>query len=941
MKTTNTFKRLFNRLKSSYFVVYTLIFALAAAIVFFRFALTKTSLVWNPDGPAQHFASFVYFGKYLREIARSILAGHLVIPQYDFSIGMGSDILSALHYYVIGDPLNLVSLIIPSKYAIFAYSALVLFRFYLAGLAFCALAKYKRLPVLNTAAGSLIYIFSGYALYLAIRHPSFLNPFIYFPLIILGAEKIFDKKRPYLLILTIFISAISSFYFFYLISLFTVLYIFIRLFFQYKEKFIKNTIMCFFKFGGCWLLGTLMASAIFVPIVSVFLLSDRGTVEYGLDAFFRPSYYLNFMNAFTSTVSLENSVYMGFTALSIGGVIILFMQKRSHRFLKTSFIIMTLMMMFPVVCKITNGFSYVVNRWTFIYGLLAAFIFTVSTSEIKKITFKKSLLLCAASFIYFFITVSANSRRAEGNLISAVILLLFSIACLAFSAYPYINKNIAKAKLTRGFKASVLFLTVFAVMINSVYYYNIKENSYISNFLSFSDGGNFAYANGFKGMQKIQNTDSAIERYEVRKIDFGDYNNAILNETHGTNAYFSLMSSYLTGFQKEMGIVYRNYSIINGCYCDPFIQTIENIKYFASPAWVKPLYGISNEKLCAIKSNLPDGEHYGVYENQNYIPFGFTYKNVLSQQEYDSLSSVDKRAALVQALVLNDTNEFANTSVSQLNIKSKSSPVTLEPNDGIILEGNKIYVWKNDTKITLKTETEPNCFVYCLLNNFRFTDMNNEEKMKLFEPEEYGELSKYELTELKNKDILRKKVRCSSGSLSANGFETGFNIATPYYDYYSGITDFTVNFAYCDKPIEEITLKLKAGIYEFDSIETVSVPMDGFEEQTAALGEDTLENLSVETDRVSGEINAHTDEWLYLSIPYNKNWTAYVDGEKTDIFRANTAFSAIHLSGGKHTVELEYSNKTIYYSVCLSALGFACFGVTAAVYEILRKKRAR
>ena len=147
---------------------------------------------------------------------------------------MGSDILSALHYYVIGDPLNLISLIIPSKYAIFAYSALVLFRFYLAGLAFCALAKYKRLPVLNSAAGSLIYIFSGYALYLAIRHPSFLNPFIYFPLIILGVEKIFDKKRPYLFILTIFISAISSFYFFYLISLFTVLYIFIRLFFKHN-----------------------------------------------------------------------------------------------------------------------------------------------------------------------------------------------------------------------------------------------------------------------------------------------------------------------------------------------------------------------------------------------------------------------------------------------------------------------------------------------------------------------------------------------------------------------------------------------------------------------------------------------------------------------------------------------------------------------------------
>ena len=37
-------------------------------------------------------------------------------------------------------------------------------RYYLAGLAFMALAKYKKLPVLTSAAGAVIYVFTAYSM---------------------------------------------------------------------------------------------------------------------------------------------------------------------------------------------------------------------------------------------------------------------------------------------------------------------------------------------------------------------------------------------------------------------------------------------------------------------------------------------------------------------------------------------------------------------------------------------------------------------------------------------------------------------------------------------------------------------------------------------------------------------------------------------------------
>ena len=102
------------------------------------------SLVVSGDGWKQHFTAFVYFGQYGRTVLRTLLTEHqLVLPQWNFSLGYGGDILTTLHYYVIGDPLDLLSIACPTRYAVYLYSFLSLFRLYLAGLAWCLLPVSK------------------------------------------------------------------------------------------------------------------------------------------------------------------------------------------------------------------------------------------------------------------------------------------------------------------------------------------------------------------------------------------------------------------------------------------------------------------------------------------------------------------------------------------------------------------------------------------------------------------------------------------------------------------------------------------------------------------------------------------------------------------------------------------------------------------------------
>ena len=129
----------FKKKKYSYLVCYTAFFLLMAAVVFFRFVVYKKSIIWHRDGLMQHYNAMLYYGKYLRQIAHTLITEHRFgLPMWDFNIGYGSDIITSFHYYAIGDPLALLSALVPERYCQYFFSFLYVFRLYLAGLSFSA-----------------------------------------------------------------------------------------------------------------------------------------------------------------------------------------------------------------------------------------------------------------------------------------------------------------------------------------------------------------------------------------------------------------------------------------------------------------------------------------------------------------------------------------------------------------------------------------------------------------------------------------------------------------------------------------------------------------------------------------------------------------------------------------------------------------------------------
>ena len=94
-------------------------------------------------------------------------------------------------------------------------------------------------------------------------------------------------------------------------------------------------------------------------------------------------------------------------------------------------------------------------------------------------------------------------------------------------------------------------------------------------------------------------------------------------------------------------------------------------------------------------------------------------------------------------------------------------------------------------------------------------------------------------------------------------------------------------------------------------------------------------------DIVTGTVNAQKNSLLYLPIPFDKYWNAYIDDEKVDIMKANYAFMAVPVTAGKHKVAFVYSNKTFQTFLKVSIAAFILYNGFFAFCFIVKYRRKK
>ncbi len=900
-----------------YFAIYTLFFALACIVTFAIFIKNGRGFIWGKegsDGSHQHFPALAYVGQWGREIMHNIFVEHTFeIPMWDFSIGYGSDIVTTLNYYALGDPLNLLSIFVPVKYTEYLYNFLIVLRMYLAGVMFSLFCFKLNRSKWGTLAGSLTYVFCGYALLAGIRHPFFLTPMVYLPLILLGVEKIYRKESFVLFTVSVCLCAISNFYFFYMVAILVALYVVVRYFASDRQKSLKDALIQAGKFILYAVLGVAMAGVVFFPVVYVFLNSDR--LDYSGDStgiVYYLDYYKTLVCNMFADIDPEEWSCLTFAAPSFAALVTLFMTKRKHRGTKVALIVLFVMVMFPIFGKVMNGFSYVANRWTFALSLIIAFVVATVWEDMFALSLKQKIVLSVCTVIYIGLVLYIE----DGIEINTII----ALGCiLAVTLLVWCIKSSTKQVIKSGVSLIIVGLIIMSAGVNAFCKYSSMGDNYASQFLEWGEINKKIENSSDSVAQTIK--DSTFARNEQSKVT--STNASLITNTYGCGFYWSLENGTISDFLFENCLnscIPQKYSNLDA---RTYLDAIASVKYYIDMNSGIVPYGY-NETSKVKRGN----NKFAIYENQYALPLGYTYSSYIDKDDYLALHPIQRQQAMVQGVVLEDTDELEN--YSQATPTCDYNSIEYELNTGKktkLKDGHTIVTNKRKGTIELTFEGDKNCETYLFIKGLEYKG-NGQPKTNIVR------------TDYTKKDSkLIFKAVALNPQISKSKVTSKIKYYSPWDRYYSGQQDYLVNFGYSEESKNKIKLTFPVkGEYSFDSIEVICQPMDNYAEQVTALAQDVMVNEQIGTNTVTGEINLSEDKILCLSIPYADGWTAYVDGEKTEILKANTMYMALPLTKGSHKIELKYSTPLIKLSAVIATVALVVFVALAVIYTVNKPK---
>ena len=912
-------KKLDKKRNIDFYLLYTLVFLAVALALYLKFFANGKSLVWSHDGVPQHLNSLAYYGKYLRKVLHTLFIEHkLSLPLWDMHIGYGSDILTTLHYYVIGDPLTLLSVFVPASKTEALYAFLIFLRIYLAGIAFSRYSFYHKNSKQATFMGTMIYIFAGWTIYAAMKHPYFSNPMIYLPLILLGIDKIYKKQKPYVFIWSVALAGLSNFYFFYMLGIFMVLYAIVRYFDLFADRSIKNIGKWLGVFAVYSVIAVLIAAVILLPVILPVFGTDRFKAENYVPLFYDRIYYEKYLGCLIGENMIQWGV-AGYTAVSLAGVFVLFSKKKKYTALKAGFVLLNVFLLLPYAGHVLNGLSYVSNRWIWAYGMLIAYIFVKIYPELFALTLTEKRKVFVMLLIYCILALLPEAARTQRNLMAMVLLSLSTFTVLSFGNIFTRERNLTV--MVAGF-------LIAGILFNMHYQYSY-EKDYLSE---FTDSGE-ALEKLETGVDRavLSTDDPSVYRYDQMDTNSSE-NSSMQMGTNSTAYYFSVASSSIANFFDEMYLNTpweQHYNNLDG---RTILDRLASVKYFVVKKGKESdlPYGYSRLSGEAEKN----GKTYLAYADEDALPLGYTYDSWISREDYDKMTVTEKQQALLQGVVLDDSSlpetetHFNDREVSYYTSEGK----------GCRLKNGKVVVTQENAQLKLVFKGEENAETYLITEGLDYEGLSPRE---MISGKKWSKMTTYEQNKLLEENSnwrYWKESQKASIQIGGRFLKKTIQIFTDKYNAYSGKHNFLCNTGYSEKGRHTITLTFEnTGVYSFDSLKIYCQPMTEIDSQTSKLGEEVLTDVKIGNNEINGKISLSDTKALVLSIPYSEGWTAYVDGEETELKEANTMYMALELPKGDHEIHLVYWTPYLRTGLCLTCIGVLCYIVLVLINR--KKKR--
>lgn len=844
-----------------YYAIFSVSFVLIAMLSFSWFYLNQKQLLWSLDGFPVLLPSFLHQNRLPLE------------EWFNYSLGWGSDGYSffASWYF---EPFQFLASLIVDNPGITMYSLVTILKLYTAGITFSVYCIRNRCTFFATYISAIAYSFSVFSLYIGIRFPTFLVAMIYLPLLLLGIDVILEKGFSYLFVVMVALSAISHIYFFYINTLFCVIYCVMRLALTKGVRTIhavKKTFICMLH----GLLGMGIASFVLMPnLINLFqsnrsevVISTPSLLSYG-DSWI--STLLAYIPAPMTTIHQPHyEFYIGVIPLAAVCLMVYLFSYTTVKQWKAIAIVLFCFMLFPFFAYMFCAFSNISNRWSYLW------VFTICYCT-ALILCKKSLSDYSLFMATIIVAIFASSLFLHRHLIN-----MYTVTGLFGMCFFLVLLLQKKMWFEKRKSIWCIIMAVSAVGMTTLYSMLIFSPSF-GNYIE-----EFASTEEVDTNMSIMN--DAFEKTEIPyRVEFCDNDRrhlglSYLNGFASTGFYSNSIRNHVADYLKNIECAGFEESIINyDMDSRTTLMELLSVKY----------YVVNNSTTYSVpfgyRYDYTFNSQFDVFINENYIAPIYTYVSYMDELSWRKLDSVYKEQILLDAAVLKETTsgmkKFTDTVDDLFLMDSYNVEIDYVGVDEIVR--GKYYSEYDNSEIQINVK-------------------NTIGKAKGRDKEYYLQFKGFNIDD----DVIAHwNISVLSFYDDGRMEESSFAVLSKKNNYNPQVSDYTIRIGRHQGELERIIVRLPYnGNFSFDEINVKSVDLSERISDKAISLTERVADISFGDNKISFKINTNQPCAVCVGIPYSDGWNAVVDGNDIEVKPINIAFLGFELDVGEHEVVLEYS----------------------------------
>ncbi len=742
---------------------------------------------------------------------------------------------------------------------------------------------------------SLLFSFSGWivAYYWNIM---WLDVAFCLPLVIVGLQKLIDKKEPWLYIIVLAYTMLTNYYMAYALCLFLCVY-FIYYYISsneikkdFSKGFFKST---FFKRGllfvSASVVSALISAVALLPVISILKSSSAITDSFNKDLEFYFSPFSFWAHQFSgSSIIVQTSGTPDITNAWSGMLTIILLpvyfatKKFSKKERICDFILLGLIFLgldFNALSFVWHGFHFangLEDRFAFFYVFIAVTIMAKVINNLCEI--KGWHIVVSSVLALVFILIMYFIKPDDTEKYTIIISIAFIIIWLAL----YLISGLKKPD-----KSLIKLIAVFALCVEIIF--SQMENFDFNYFRESFDGVSKQFE---EVCSLIKENDNDLF-YRIETSNGTNHMYPMIMNYPGVTNFSSMTSVDVAKSQCSLGLEGNYENQVTFLGQTPVYNSIFGIKYLIE----------KNDSLYENEFLTKEFKKEGlkVFKNDYCLPLGFCINKETANFKTEKTIDPFYLQGELFCNMCEVGDVFSICQPNEISTKDLSLNVDFSDKD----TKTKIYSAHLNDK---KTEGWA-IFSYSLPAD-----------------------SNYYLYINYNKCLSGLEVSCNKEKI-----EYKREMDTYFLDPNS------VTLIGSRKVGDKLIIKLPVTENTQDkpiSVYLASFNKDKFIEGYNKLSQHTLKLTEFENTHFKGEVTAGEDCLLFTSIPYDKGWHITLDGEtvdKNDVIAVDDAYISIPLTKGEHTVEFNYFPQGLKAGACISAV--TALGLIA--YVIINRKKKK